>query len=250
MSNVKKCLASFMSPRYSLFDLLVFGAVVGSFFWYRAAHYKRDLIAAAFQSPLPSVRITPASTVPAKPYRQDYSFSTDMFTGNIPIWQSAMADYKDKPDVRYLEIGLFEGGSTMWMLENILTHSSARMTGIDIFVGPYKDKYFANLEKSGSADKVTTISESSQTALRRLPLDSFDIIYVDGSHAKDCVLEDAVLCWKLLKVDGIMIFDDYGGMGSLEDIPKVAIDNFIQCFDQKLEVIHNAFQIIVRKKKA
>ena len=51
--------------------------------------------------------------------------------------------------------------------------------------------------------------------LRRLPLESFDIIYIDGSHAVNDVLEDAVLSFRLLKPEGILIFDDYRWVGAL-----------------------------------
>ena len=144
------------------------------------------------------------------------------------------------------------------MLENILTYPTARLTGIDIFdtsTYNYKDNYFKNIEKSGFADKVTTIQDFSQLTLRSLPLGSFDIIYIDGSHAKNDVLEDAVLSWRLLKEGGVLIFDDYMWAGHSfnktsndpVECPKLAIDPFVQCFDEHLEVIHNSRQLIVKK---
>ena len=91
--------------------------------------------------------------------------------------------------------------------------------------------------------------------MRNLPLESFDIIYIDGSHAKDAVLEDAVLSWRLLKEGGLLIFDDYrwaGVFGVAEfdaetDVPKLAIDPFVRCFDRHFDVIHNSHQLILRK---
>lgn len=162
-----------------------------------------------------------------------------------------------EPDLQYLEIGVYEGRSAIWMLENVLTHPTARLTGIDIFEGPYKDRYLANLQRSGSSDKATTVTGYSQLALRELPFNSFDIIYIDGSHAKDDVLEDAVLCWRLLKNGGVLIFDDYrwcgifilGTSDSFGDSCKPAIEPFVQCFDRHFEVIHNSYQLIVRKKQ-
>ncbi len=170
--------------------------------------------------------------------------------------------YKGRPGVNYLEVGLYEGRSALWMLENILTHPSAHLTGIDVFEGPLKDRCLENLRRSGAGDKVTTIIEPSQVVLRRLPLESFDIIYIDGSHAVADVLEDAVLSFRLLKPGGILIFDDYRWVGALgagagtkdkpSDFPKFAIDRFVQCFDKDLEVIHHteaSNQLILRKRK-
>jgi predicted O-methyltransferase YrrM len=143
------------------------------------------------------------------------------------------------------------------MLENILTHPSARMTGIDIFESPIKDRFLSNVEKSGFAEKVQTIVAPSQIALRSLPLESFDIIYVDGSHSMDDVLEDAVLSYRLLKDGGTLIFDDYrwaGFLGSPNardkqeiEFPKTAIDPFVKCFEKFLTVVHNSNQLILRK---
>ena len=55
--------------------------------------------------------------------------------------------------------------------------------------------------------------EPSQVVLRRLPLETYDIIYIDGSHATSDVLEDAVLSYRLLKPGGLLIFDDYHWAG-------------------------------------
>jgi predicted O-methyltransferase YrrM len=87
-------------------------------------------------------------------------------------------------------------------------------------------------------------------------LNSFDIIYIDGSHAEDDVLEDAVLCSRLLKGGGILIFDDYrwagffasGTCDSPTDFPKAAIDRFVQVFHKQFEVIHNSYQLILKKR--
>ncbi len=125
------------------------------------------------------------------------------------------------------------------------------MTVIDIFTGPYKETYLRNIEASGFADKVTTIAQASQVALRELPLETFDIIYIDGSHMKNDVLEDAVLSWRLLKSGGLVIFDDYQHVlrrGDEIEYPKMAIDPFVQCFERECEVIHNEWQLILRKK--
>ena len=142
-------------------------------------------------------------------YIGKYHFSSDWFTNNIPRWKRILNRFKGKPNIHYLEIGVLEGRSLIWMLENILTHPTSKVTCIDIFPGNLKDRFFANLKISGFADKVTTITGRSQVELKRLFPESFDIIYIDGSHTADNVLADAVLSWSLLKKEGLLIFDDY-----------------------------------------
>jgi predicted O-methyltransferase YrrM len=264
-----------LRPRFSVLDIgvtiLLLGATFSAIAWYRIAEDRRLMERAAFEritedrrlmeravfeSPLPKVELAVSSPTPhPNSYKKQYQFTTDWFTRNIPVWEKALAPYRGKADVRYLEIGVFEGRSALWAMENILTHPTARLTCIDLFNGPYKDRFLANLEKSGDSGKVTAITDYSQLVLRKMPLDHFDIIYIDGSHAKEDVLEDAVLSWRLLKDGGVMIFDDYQWVGfyasGTSDAPtdfcKTAIDRFIQSFDRHFEVIHNSYQIILRK---
>jgi len=254
MVFARKVLNIVLKPRYGVYHLALCVAILGAFMLYTVLQTK----AAVFQSPLPDIRVAPEAPVPdSTAYQREYEFTTNWFSHNIPVWQKVFAPFKGKPDLRYLEIGVYEGRSAIWMLENVLTHPTARLTGIDIFEGPYKDRYLANLERSGSSDKATTVTGYSQLALRELPFNSFDIIYIDGSHAKDDVLEDAVLCWRLLKDGGVLIFDDYrwcgifilGTSDSFGDSCKPAIEPFVQCFDRHFEVIHNSYQLIVRKRQ-
>lgn len=249
-----------LRPRYSFLDVgatvVLLGVVFTAMAWYRVREYRRLMDAAVFESPLPDVQIARArqTTIP-NAYKRDYDFTMDWFTPNVPVWERALAPYRGKADVNYLEVGAYEGRSLLWALENILTHPTARLTCIDLFNGPYKGRFYANLEKSGQSVKVAAIADYSQLALRKLTLDYFDIIYIDGSHSKDDVLEDAVLSWRLLKEGGIMIFDDYrwagffisGTSDAPTDFCKIAIDRFVQCFDRHFEVIHNSNQIMLRK---
>jgi len=190
-----------------------------------------------------------------KYYLKNYNFSTDWFTSNIPVWEKALRSFKGKPNINYLEIGLFEGRSAIWMLENILTDPSSKLTGIDTFLvgSGLKDKYLSNLNISGFADKATTIQGFSQTELRKLPFNSFDIIYIDGDHKANGVLSDAVLSFELLKTDGLLIFDDYAWKIKQlpEELrPKIAIDSFITAYRNYVEVVHRGYQVIIRKRKS
>jgi hypothetical protein len=189
-----------------------------------------------------------AHVMSTKHYRKDYRFTSDWFTPAIPVWKKVLSDYQGKPDIHYLEVGVFQGRSALWMLENILTHPSARMTTIDILENP---TYLENLEKSGAADKATTLIGPSQEVLLTLPADSFDIIYIDGSHQGDHVLTDAVLAWGLLKEGGTLIFDDYAWNKEWADevTPGVAVDTFVTLFRRELDVTWRKHQLVVKRRK-
>jgi hypothetical protein len=195
---------------------------------------------------------------PAGPvYERSYDFDPvlDTFSHNIPVWKELLAPYVGKPDVSYLEIGVWEGRSALWMLENVLTSPSARLTLIDILVTP---RWAANLDRSGRRDSVRMLVGESSKILLGLNPESFDIIYIDGSHWADDVLSDAVLSFALLKPGGILIFDDYCYDAStygpdrdalpLEQVPKAAIDAFLLAYGPRLEVLHRYYQVAVRKR--
>ncbi len=184
-------------------------------------------------------------------YKKDYQFSSDWFTYHIQVWEPLLTDFKDKADVRYLEIGVFEGRSAIWMLENILTHPSARLTAIDIFSDDLQERFAGNIDKSGFRDKVEIVKGKSQEKLRELPLESYDLIYIDGSHRAKHVYLDAALSWGILKEGGLLIFDDY--LWNIEIpvdlIPKGSIDTFLMAFGDEIELLHHGYQVVVRKSK-
>lgn len=258
MTESRRCLARMRQARYSPLDLTLFlllavgGMTAGAL---RLVHNERRFwMHETVGSSLPEVVLAPTASPPgAQAYSKEYEFSQDWFAKHMPIWETALERFKGQPEVSYLEVGVYEGTSLIWMLEHILTHPTARATGVDVFVGPYKDTYSRNINLSGLADKTTTITGLSQVALRDLPLDSFDVIYIDGSHEKHDVLEDAVLSWRLLKKDGLLIFDDYRLSLRMDpgrevfEYPKMAIEPFVQCFQDQCEVIHNHRQLIIKK---
>jgi predicted O-methyltransferase YrrM len=82
-------------------------------------------------------------------------------------------------------------------------------------------------------------------------LNYFDLIYIDGSHQAPDVLSDATLSFPLLKVGGIMIFDDYLWRGRLprnENGPKFAIDAFLNIYFLKMQTVLSLNSQVVAKK--
>lgn len=175
------------------------------------------------------------------------------------------------PNIQVLEVGSFEGRSAVWLLENLLTGPGAHLTCIDKFVldDEFREiidrmklvipqdldieaRFDHNIALAGGKKRVTKLKGSSGDILRTLPLSHFDLIYIDGSHTARNVLTDAVLCWDLLKQDGLMIFDDYRWNVFPEDSlksPAVAIDSFMRCFDGEFVTILMDYQVILRKSK-
>jgi len=183
-------------------------------------------------------------------YQQKYTFTMNAFTGRIPVWEKILAPYAGQPGVRYLEIGVYEGRSFFWMLENILTGEGSQATALDTFPGILEETFRQNLVLSGQAEKTVIIKARSQDAAKTLPAGSFDIIYVDGSHVAPDVLADSVLAFDLLKNGGLLIFDDYKFHPEYpeEHRPTIAIDAFLSAYRNRLEKVHEGSQMIVRKR--
>jgi predicted O-methyltransferase YrrM len=191
--------------------------------------------------------------------KTNYIFTVDWFSSNIPIWTHYLKEFKNKPNLHFLEIGSFQGKSTIWLLENILTDKTSSITCVDTFEGSIEHlMYFENHIKnlfdifshniSKFKNKVNIIKDKSQTALKTIN-EQYDFIYIDGDHKASSVIEDAVLSFPLLKKGGIMIFDDYlwFQMKKHIDNPKPAIDAFLEIYADKITILYKGYQVIVEK---
>lgn len=119
--------------------------------------------------------------------------------------------FRDRPGIRALEIGSFEGRSTLWLCQHILTGVGARVDCVDLFApDPVYGDYHARFRQNTAAfaDRITEHPGYSFDSLRRIE-GEFDFIYIDGWHSAFGALADGVMTWPLLKVGGVMIFDDY-----------------------------------------
>lgn len=194
-----------------------------------------------------------------------YKFTTDWFIENLPTWERYLIHLANQPEINVLEIGSWEGMSACWLLDNILTHESSRITCIDTFEGSvehkfeYDDSYIKsveerfdfNISQTNASEKVKKIIGNSQDLMRSLPFNNYDILYIDGSHLASDVLTDAILGWGLVKVGGVIIFDDYDfqfhdSVNAGQDT-KIGIDAFLKVFNKKVNIIYKAHQVIVEK---
>ena len=182
-----------------------------------------------------------------------------MFTNTWHAGQSRFWDIHVKPTnlKSYLEIGSYEGQSAKWVLE---TFPESRVTCIDTWDGGGEstaDENYVDIEArfktnmSPYGERIKAIKGFSFNVLKAID-ETFDVIYIDGSHLSQHVLEDAVLSFPLLNPGGLIIFDDYGWNGYKETNknPKHAIDAFVWCNQDQLTLLHVGWQVILRKGKA
>ena len=178
-----------------------------------------------------------------------------IFSSNSPAraatsWETHLKPFRGKENVRYLELGVLEGRSLFWMLDNILTHPTARAVAVDFFGEEKYRKFKRNFDLHEAKDKVTVVKSYFNQTLPTMERNSFDIIYLDGGHMGWTTLETALLAWPLLKAQGVLIFDDYLWLrGELPDhmTPKPAVDAFVYTHRYFLEVLERGYMVTVTK---
>lgn len=200
---------------------------------------------------------------------KNYTYSEDWFSHNINNWNQIFNYFnlKGKDNLTFLEIGCFEGRSTNYLLDNILTGKNSVIHVIDTFKGSinetgmswrhehnfdnlenvflhniknYKDKVFIHKGKSGDI-----LKKDFSGAI-------FDFIYIDGSHTSYDVLQDAVLCHPLLKDGGLIIFDDFGWKDTNNlhptNSPELGIISFYNNYQLFYTPVFQGYQVGFIKK--
>ena len=153
-------------------------------------------------------------------------------------------EYKNKP-INYLEIGAFYGANIISVAETYGFNKDSKLYCIDPWEDyeeypEYKNQqstiyntFINNIDKSGYKDKIIIKRGYSNIEVLKFPDEFFDIIYIDGNHEPEFVLEDAVLSFRKLKVGGYMIFDDYGWGGP--DLTQRGIDAFLSGYHKRIK---------------
>lgn len=196
----------------------------------------------------------------------EYQFTNDWFNmaRARDVWEKLTTMLPGEAGQRQLlEIGSFEGRSSIWIAENMMQDGD-HLRCIDTWEGSeeHSAENMSEVEKrfqhnlSIAADKFPNryILQAKGTSIINLAMlqgkVEHDFIYLDGSHTAPDVLTDACLAWPLLKPGGIMVFDDYmwGNPRDAFHRPKIAIDAFTTIFGETLDIVHVRYQMVVRKK--
>jgi predicted O-methyltransferase YrrM len=204
---------------------------------------------------------------------KNYKFTEDWFTDD---GLSVLNDLDFTKELHILEIGSFEGRSTVWFLENFLQNKNSTITCVDPWMDYSQDQdslnsylkeknewdltkrktkeiFLHNIVESGDSSKVIIRQGFSDKILPSLITEQkmYDIIFIDGNHTAPYVMMDSVMSWPLLKKDGVILFDDYTwGLDKPTTIrPKESVDYFILSFADYITEIYSKYRKIVKKLK-
>ena len=174
-------------------------------------------------------------------------------------WFPYVTPDPNKP-IRYAEVGAFYGANMVSVAETYGLHPESTLIAIDPWTDyvdypEYKGEqmtiynaFTQNMEDCGLKERVSVMRGYSHEVLPTLEDNSFDIIYIDGNHEPEYVLEDAVLAFRKLKVGGRLIFDDYGWGGP--DLTKRGIDGFLNGYRKRIIVLgQRESQVFVQKAR-
>lgn len=180
-------------------------------------------------------------------FTDDYSFPAYL----EKIWLQSFSHLKQQTNVRYLEIGTYEGRSLLWVWDHILPQDSCHIDVVDCFGGEaYRKNFHFNVDELLKKNIISVIEGHSENHLKHLIKHSYDLIYVDGEHLYKNVWNDAVSAWPLLKSNGFMVFDDYVWKKyerSVSERPEKAIDDFLYKTKNCHKLIYKNLQVIVQK---
>jgi hypothetical protein len=181
----------------------------------------------------------------------------DVFSPNIPVWEKIINQFTF---IDYLEIGSYEGRSTVFISEQKNTRSVMAVDtfkGSDEYDGMIKHKHvsFETVYKNFTTN-LNLVNKKNLNFLRDTSdnffennKSQFNLIYIDGSHHYDNVKKDFINAYNCIEKNGILIFDDFLWF-YYEDFKKNPICAIIECYKiykENLELIFLNHQIIFRK---
>ena len=176
-------------------------------------------------------------------------------------FETHLAEFKDKPNLKFLQLGVFTGDATVWLCNNILTDKSSKLIDVDTWEGSdeeshaemdFSDVYQVYQEKVKDLPVVSVVNDTHKYLIRQLDnfIGAFDFIYIDADHTTVGVLLDAELSWPLLKSGGVMAFDDYTWGRDLppSKTPRPGILLFVERHKEEIDTLVINSQYWIKKK--
>ena len=182
----------------------------------------------------------------------EYKFTQNWF-GTSEIKQLLHLVLNPSNIIHMLEIGCYEGQSTVFFSDNYLDNINSKLVCVDPFLtienndhsqflqNNQEMNFDHNIKLSKNYDKITVHKITSDDFFAN-NIDKFNFIYIDGCHLPDYIDRDMMNGFKALKPYGIMWMDDYmGGDGSI----KKAMDQVLDKLNGQYELLHKNYQNII-----
>lgn len=202
-------------------------------------------------------------------YANMYNWTNDLPENSIQNFMSVIHYFNQKQDrekkkIQILEIGTFAGTSAIKLVEMI---KNSEITVIDLWED-YEEKggvvntvekikrnnieqifhenfaaaglkHLVTVRKGRSFDVLISFIKSNQT---------FDVIYVDGSHTLLDSYSDITLSFEILNIGGILIVDDVPfNKGDILNSPLEGVREFVEKYTKRIKILHVGYRLFVEK---
>jgi len=160
-------------------------------------------------------------------------------------------------DIHVLEIGSYEGLSSVFFADNFLEREGSSLTCVDPFLRiPNNDHadYLQNNQERSFDINITRCDNSNKIKVFKITSDEFfannkkkfNLIYIDGCHEPEFISRDLENGFECLEENGIMWMNDYG---KTIIAVKRAMNKFLIKHKGEYETIHQGYQLAIQKNE-
>ena len=185
-----------------------------------------------------------------------YKYSQRWFLGSEI--KNRLSSFLDKSkENKILEIGCFEGLSSVFFADNFLDNPKSILTCVDPFLTINNNDHTQFLQNSEemnfdfnisiceNSDRITKHKITSDIFFEHNNNKTYNFIYIDGCHEPDFVKRDMENSFKILEKNGIMWMDDYGGGDGIQI--KNTMNTFLKKYHGQYDLIHTGYQLAIKK---
>lgn len=185
----------------------------------------------------------------------NYKYSQTWFLGSEISFK--LNDFLDQSkENKILEIGSFEGLSSVFFADNFINNEKSTLTCVDPFLSINNNdhsQFLQNNEEMNFYYNISHCKNSKKIKIHKVTSDTFfenntqtfNFIYIDGCHEPEFIKRDMKNSFNVLEKNGIMWMDDYGGGDGIQI--KAEMNNFLKNYNGQYEIIHIGYQLAIRK---
>lgn len=158
----------------------------------------------------------------------------DWTKAHVAKWKDWIAPFVGKQGIIGLQVGFYEGRSSCWFCEEVLTGQRSMLIDVDPLWN--RDDIFERYRVNVAGLNIETIRQPFALAYSKIVPRKVHYAYVDGDHAAANTLADGCMAWHLLQPGGVLIFDDYAWTSRTRPIPPGrGIDAFLSCYADRIQ---------------
>jgi predicted O-methyltransferase YrrM len=185
----------------------------------------------------------------------NYKYSQSWFLGS-EIQNNLFKFMDTSKQNNILEIGCFEGLSSVFFADNFINNPKSSLICVDPFLTINNNdhcQFLQNNEEMNFDFNISNCKNSDKITIHKITSDIFfennnqtyNFIYIDGCHEPDFIKRDMENSFNNLEKNGIMWMDDYRGGDGIQI--KNTMDKFLEKYNGQYELINNGYQLAIKK---